>query len=56
MSSLQAFYDGLGHQHTKGANGSRYQSIYEEKCKSKKIFPTKNVLIRSLKKGLSGDG
>ena len=23
------FYSGLGHQHTKGADGSRYQSIYE---------------------------
>ena len=38
MSSLQAFYDELGHQHTKGANGSRYQFIYEQKCKSKKDF------------------
>ena len=24
-----AFCSGLGHQHTKGADGSRYQSIYE---------------------------
>ena len=24
-----AFCGGLGRQHTKGANGSRYQSIYE---------------------------
>ena len=24
-----AFYSGLGHQNTKGAEGSRYQSIYE---------------------------
>ena len=29
MSSLLAFCIGLGHQHTKGADGSRYQSIYE---------------------------
>ena len=24
-----AFCSGLGHQHTKGADGSRYQTIYE---------------------------
>ena len=24
-----SFSSGRGHQHTKGANGSRYQSIYE---------------------------
>ena len=30
MSSLHLlFCSGLGHQHTKGADGSRYQSIYE---------------------------
>ena len=30
MSSLHClFCSGLGHQHTKGANGSRYQFIYE---------------------------
>ena len=30
MSSLHSFFcSGLGHQHTKGADGSRYQSIYE---------------------------
>ena len=29
MSSLHCFYSGLGHQHAKGAEGSRYQSIYE---------------------------
>ena len=30
MSSLHCFfYSGLGHQHTRDAEGSRYQSIYE---------------------------
>ena len=31
MASLHCFFfcGGLGHQHTKGANGSRYHSIYE---------------------------
>ena len=29
MSSLHCFCSGLGRQHTMGADGSRYQSIYE---------------------------
>ena len=29
MSSLHCFLQWLEQQHTKGANGSRYQSIYE---------------------------
>ena len=29
MSSLFGFCGGLGHQHTNGADGSCYQSIYE---------------------------
>ena len=36
--SLHCFFcSGLGHQHTKGADGSRYQSIYEPTEPAEKV-------------------
>ena len=35
----QFFCSGLGHQHTKGADGSRYQSIYEPTEPSQPMSP-----------------
>ena len=32
------FCSGLGHQHTKGANGSRYQCIYEPTAPSQPMM------------------